>query len=85
MLDVKTGEPKKTVEKKKHPWVVNILKKFIGGMTITKRILDLKLNLTIGELLVLAPVVKKQCTKAITEEKALQFEVNTLKSSTIDT
>lgn len=40
-------------------------------MTITKHILDLRVNLTISELLSSVPAVKKELTKAITEDKAL--------------
>ncbi len=85
MPDVEAGEPKKTVEKKKHPRVVNMLKESVGATTITKHILDLGMNLTIGELLTSAPAVEKQLTKAITEDEAVQFRVNTLESSTVDT
>lgn len=45
---------------------------------ITKRILDLGVSLTVGELLVSAPAVEKQLTKAITTDEAIQFRVNSL-------
>lgn len=50
---------------------------------IIKRILNLKINLTIEELLVFASVVKKQLIKAITENKMVQFPVNILGLSKI--
>ena len=40
-------------------------------MMITKRILDLGVNLTVGKLLASAPAVEKQLTKAITKDKAV--------------
>ena len=84
MPDAETGEPKRTIERKKHPRVVNVLKESVGATTITKRILDLGVNLTVGELLASAPAVEKQLTKAITEDEAVQFRVNTLESSTVN-
>lgn len=38
---------------------------------ITKRILDLGVSLTVGELLASAPAVEKQLTKAITTDEAI--------------
>lgn len=46
--------------------------------TITKRIIDLGVNLIVDELLALAPAIEKQLTKAIS--KAVQFCINTLES-----
>lgn len=40
--------------------------------------------MTVGKLLALALAVEKQYTKAITEDKGVQFPVNTLKSSFVD-
>lgn len=57
---------------------MNVLKESVGAGTITKRILDLGISLTVGKLLVSAPAVKKQLTKAISEDKAVQFRVNIL-------
>lgn len=71
MSDAKTGKPKKTVKRKKHLRVVNILKKSVGAMTIIKRILDLRVNLTIGQLLASAPAVEKQLTKTITKDEVV--------------
>lgn len=48
MLDIKASKSKRIVERKKHSWVVNMLKEFVDATTITKRILDLKVNLTVG-------------------------------------
>lgn len=84
MPDAKTGKPKKTIERKKHLWVVNVLKEFVEATTITKRILDLGMNLTVGKLLALAPAVEKQFTKTIIKDKIVQFWVNTLESNTIN-
>ena len=80
MLDAEVIEAKKMVERKKHLQVVNVLKETVGATTITKRILDLGVNLTVGELLASAPAVEKQLTKAISEDEAVQFRVNTLES-----
>lgn len=57
ILDVKVDETKKIVKRKKHFWVVNVLKESIGTTSITKYILDLEVNLTISKLLVSAPAV----------------------------
>ena len=81
MPDAEGTTVKKTVKRKKHPRVVNVLKESVGATTITKRILDLGVNLTVGELLASAPAVEKQLTKAISEDEAVQFRVNTLESS----
>lgn len=42
------------------------------------------MNLTVGELLASALAIAKQLTKAITENNAVQFWVNTLESSIVD-
>lgn len=84
MPDVKVGELRKTVKKKKHLQVVNMLKKSVGATTITKCILDLEVNLAISELLASVPAIEKQLTKAITKDKTMQFRVNTLESSSFD-
>lgn len=75
-----SSEPvgKQHVERKKHPRIIGVLKKSVGATMITKRILDLGVNLTVGKLLASAPAVKKQLTKAITEDEAIQFRVNSL-------
>lgn len=77
MLD---SEPKvkKNIERKKQPRVVGVLKESVGATMITKQILDLGVNLTVGELLASAPAVEKQLTKAISEDEAIQFRVNSL-------
>lgn len=85
MPDAEASEPRKVVERKKHLRVVNVLKESIGATTITKHILDLGVNLTVGELLASALAVEKQLTKAITEDEGVQFWVNTLESSTVNT
>lgn len=71
MLDREVGQLKKTVERKKYPQVVNALKEFVDITIIIKCILDLKMNLTIDELLALAPAVEKKLTKAIIEDKVI--------------
>ena len=71
---------RKSVEKNKHPQVVNVLKECVGVTIITKRILDVGVSLTVGELLASAQAVKKQLTKAIFEDETVQFCVNTLGS-----
>lgn len=59
MPDAEASMPKKSVERKKHLRVINVLKESVGTITITKLIQNLEVNLTIGELLVLAPAIKK--------------------------
>ncbi len=81
MLDADTTTAKKSIERKKHPRVVNVLKESVGATTITKLILDLGVNLTVGKLLASVPAVEKQLTKAIFEDEAVQFRVNTLSSA----
>lgn len=71
MLNMETSESKKIIKKKKYLQNFNILKKFIRVMTITNHILNLEINLTIGKLLVLALVIKKQLTKTIIKDKAM--------------
>ena len=56
----------------------------MGTITITKYILDCGVNLTIGELIALVPVIEKQLIKAIFENKAVQFQVNSLESNAIE-
>lgn len=73
MLDVETSKSKKIIKRKKYLQVVNLLKEFIEATTITKYILDLEVILTIDKLLALALAIEKQHTKAITEDKAMQF------------
>lgn len=46
--------------------------------------MDLEVILTIGELLISAPAIEKQPTKAITKDKSIQFQVNTFESNTIN-
>lgn len=62
---------KKSVEKKRYPRVVNILKEFVGATTITRQILDLGISLTVRDLLTSALAVEKQLTKAISENEAV--------------
>lgn len=64
---------KKNIERKKHFRVVVLLKKSFEAITISKRILNLGVKLTVGKLLVFTLVVKKQPTKAIIKDKVIQF------------
>ena len=73
MPDAEVTQPKKQVERKKNLQVVNFLKESVGATTITKRILDLEVNLMVAELLTSAPAVEKQLTKAISEDVAVKF------------
>lgn len=50
-----------------------MLKKSVRAMNIIKRILDLGVNLTVGEFLALVPAIEKQLIKVITKDKAIQF------------
>lgn len=59
MPNVKGSQVKKSIKRKKHPCIVNILKESIGATTIIKDILDLRINLIIGKLLISAPIIKK--------------------------
>lgn len=81
MLDIKNIKAKKTVKRKKHHCIVNVLKECVGAITITKCILDLGINLIIDKLLDSELVFKKQLTKAISEDKVIQSCANTLKAS----
>lgn len=71
--DMKDSElvRKKTVERKKHPKIVGILKELVIARMITKRILNLEVNLTVGKLLVFGPVIEKQLIKAIIKDQAV--------------
>lgn len=53
ILDAKVGESKKTFERKKYSQLIHMLKEFIEVTIMTKRILNLKVSLTISETLVL--------------------------------
>lgn len=77
MLDSET-RAKNYIESKKHPRVVRVLKEFIGIPIITKRILDLGVNLIVSELLALVFVVEKQLTNTISKDEVIQFCVNSL-------
>ncbi|MCJ1349183.1 hypothetical protein MMC31_007419 [Peltigera leucophlebia] len=77
MLDV-DPVTKKSLERKKQPRVVHVLKESVGATTITKRIIALGVSLTVGELLASAPAVEKQLTKAISEDEAVQFRANSV-------
>ena len=59
MPDVEESKVKKSIERKKHFYIVNVLKESVRATTITKRILDLGINFTVGKLLAFAPAVEK--------------------------
>lgn len=63
MLDAEVSKTKKIIQRKKHPQVINMLKQSVGAITITKRIIDLEINLTISMTQILAPAIKKQLIK----------------------
>ena len=69
--DADMATTKKSVEKKRHSQVVNVLKESIGATTITKRISDLRVSLIVGELLASTPAVEKQLTKAISKDETV--------------
>lgn len=85
MPNTEISKLKKTIERKKHLQVINVLKNSVQVTTITKYILNLWGYLTISKLLVLVPAVRKQLTKTITEDKVMQFQINILESSTVNT
>lgn len=58
MPNTNIATTKKGFEKKRYLWVINVLKIFVGAMTLKKQILDLGLTFTIGKLLTSALVVK---------------------------
>lgn len=84
MPNTKAVEQKKAIKKKRHSEVINVLKQYVDATTHTKRILDLRMNLIVYDLLTLALLIEKQLRIAITEDKNIQFLFNTLESSTLD-
>ncbi len=54
------------------------MKESARATTITKRILDLRVNFTVGELITSVPAFEKQLKKATSENEANQFCVNIL-------
>lgn len=81
MPNANIGKAKKSVEKKRHLRIVNVLKESVRAIAITKRILSLEVSLTVGELLASAPAVKKQFTKTNSDDEVMQFCFNTLSSA----
>lgn len=71
MLNIKRSQVKKNIERKKYFYIVNVLKKFVGATTISKHILDLEVNVTVGKLLTSAPAIKKQLIKAFFEDEGV--------------
>lgn len=62
---------KKNIQCNKYPRVIRVLETFVEVIIITKQILDLEVNLIIGELLALTFVVEKRLTKTISKDKAI--------------
>lgn len=71
MPNVEESQIRKNIKRKKYPYIVNVLKKFIGATIITKHILDLRINFTVSKLLTSALALEKQFTKAISKNKAV--------------
>ena len=59
------------------------MKESVRATTITKQILNLEVNFTVGELLASVSAVEKQLKKAIFKDEAVQFCLNTLDSAEI--
>lgn len=78
IADINTAIIKNNIKKKRHIQVVNVLKKSIRVTTIIKQILNFEISFIIGKLLAYALVVENQLGKAISEDEALQFCVNTV-------
>lgn len=57
--------------KKKHLQVVNVLKQSVEITNITKRILNLRVNLTIDKLLASMPAIEKRFIQIIFQNKAI--------------
>lgn len=60
------------------------MKNSLSTITIIKRILNLKVSLTVSKLLTSALIVEKQLIIAIIEDITMKFWVNTLKSNTFE-
>lgn len=73
ILNKKTNKLNKTIKKKKHLSIINVLKKFVKAIIIINYILNLKINLTVNKLLASALIFKKQFIRAITKNKTMQF------------
>lgn len=71
MSNGEENQVKKSIERKKYSYIINILKKFVETTIITKHILNLKINFTISKLLIFASTVEKQLTKASSKDKAV--------------
>lgn len=59
ILDVEAITTKKTIEKKRNSYIVNVLKEFMGATTITMSIPDFDINLTVNKLIALVLTIKK--------------------------
>lgn len=71
MPDVERNQIKKSIKRKKYPYIVNVLKKSLGATIITKHIFDFRINFTIDKLLASIPAIKKQFRKAIFKDEAV--------------
>lgn len=77
MFDIDIVIIKKNIKKKSHLQVINVLKKSIRVITITKQILNLIIGFTFGKLLASALAMENKFIKAIFEDKNIKFCVNT--------
>lgn len=64
---------KKNIKCQKHPRIIGVLKKLVRATIITKRILELKVNLTVAKLLTSALVTEKKFIKTIIKDEVIQF------------
>lgn len=83
MLDIDIPIAKKSIEKTKYSWLVNILKESVKAIIIKKYIFDLRLSLKIGKLLGFVSALEKQLIKTIFEDNAIQFCINILGSTEV--
>ena len=71
-----TTKPKVFVEKKDRPVkLVKQLQNEYVGKTITRKMLDTTVQITIRELIAVTPEVQKMLTKALTKEEAFEFRL----------
>lgn len=69
---------KKPLKKKKNHKDVSLLKELLRATEISKKILDLNVNLTVGELIVSTLLVEKNLIKALSLDEVVEFYVNAL-------
>ena len=59
MPNADTAINKKSVERKKHPQVVNVCKKSVGIITIIKQIWEVEISLIVGKLIASTSTIEK--------------------------